>query len=83
MKNEARVIQVDDISIGKNIKSLREKRKLAQTDVLARLQLMGVEISVYSFSKIENGRQNPTVSLLSALTEILDCDYNAFFGHLK
>lgn len=79
MKNEIRIIQVDDINIGNNIKALREKRNLTQTDILARLQLKGVEISVYSLSKIENGRQNPTVSLLSALTDILDCDYNAFF----
>ena len=79
MKNEIRIIQVDDINIGKNIKTLREKNNLTQTDILAKLQLKGVEISVYSLSKIENGRQNPTVSLLSALTEILDCDYNTFF----
>lgn len=80
MKNEIRIIQVDDINIGKNIKSLREKSNLTQTNILAKLQLMGVEISVYSLSKIENGRQNPTVSLLSALTKILDCDFNAFFN---
>lgn len=79
MKNEIRIIQVDDINIGKNIKTLREKSNLTQTDILAKLQLKGVEISVYSLSKIENGRQNPTVNLLSALTEILDCDFNAFF----
>lgn len=79
MKNELRIIQVDDINIGKNIKKLREEKNLTQTEVLAKLQLLGVEISIYSFSKIENGRQNPTVSLLSALTEILDCDYNSFF----
>lgn len=79
MKNEIRIIQVNDINIGNNIKTLREKSNLTQTDILAKLQLMGVEISVYSLSKIENGRQNPTVSLLSALTKILDCDYDAFF----
>lgn len=79
MKNEVRIIQVDDINIGKNIKILREKINMTQMDILARLQLKGIEISVYSLSKIENGRQNPTVSLLSALTEILDCDFNAFF----
>lgn len=82
MKNEVRIIQVDDINIGRNIRSLREKNRLTQKDVLAKLQLMGVEISVYSLSKIENGKQNPTVSLLSALTEILDCDFNAFFENL-
>lgn len=79
MKNESRIIQVDDINIGKNIKRLREEKSLTQTEALAKLQLFGVEISVYSFSKIENGRQNPTVSLLSALTHVLDCDYNDFF----
>lgn len=79
MKNEIRIIQVDDINIGKNIKTLREKKNLTQTDILTKLQLMGVKISVYSLSKIENGRQNPTVSLLSALTAILECDFNAFF----
>lgn len=80
MKNESRIIQVEDINIGRNIKNLREEHNLTQLDVLAKLQLLGVEISVYSYSKIENGRQNPTVSLLSALTKILDCDYNDFFG---
>ncbi len=68
-----------DINIGKNIKQLREEKNLTQTDVLAKLQLSGVEISIYSFSKIENGRQNPTVSLLAALTQILDCDFNSLF----
>lgn len=79
MKNESRVIQVGDINIGKNIKQLREEKNLTQTDVLAKLQLSGVEISIYSFSKIENGRQNPTVSLMAALTQILDCDFNSLF----
>lgn len=80
MKNEVRIIQVNDIIIGKNIKKLREEKRLTQTEVLAKLQLFGVEISIYSFSKIENGRQNPTVSLLAALTQILDCEYNDFFA---
>ncbi|MCM1127046.1 MAG: hypothetical protein NC429_11310 [Lachnospiraceae bacterium] len=28
---------------------------------------------------MENGRNNPTVDLLIALTEIFSCDFNAFF----
>lgn len=79
MKNESRVIQVGDINIGKNIKQLREEKNLTQTEVLAKLHPSGVKISIYSFSKIENGRQNPTVSLLAALTQILDCDFNSLF----
>ena len=79
MKNESRVIQVNDINIGKNIKALRIKNDIKQTDIIARLQLEGVKISVYSYSKIESGKQNPTVSLLVALTDIFECDFNAFF----
>lgn len=80
MKNESRVIQIDDVDIGKNLKRLRCSKGFKQTDVIARLQLLGIEISIYSYSRIENGKQNPTVSLLRGLTEIYDCDYNKFFG---
>jgi len=79
MKNESRVIQVNDINIGENIKALRIKNDIKQTDMIARLQLEGVKVSVYSYSKIESGKQNPTVSLLIALTDIFECDFNAFF----
>lgn len=64
MEKESRIIQVNDVNIGKNIKKIRKERGLKQTDVIAELQLLGIEISVYSYSKIENGKQNPTVSLL-------------------
>lgn len=79
MKKENRVIQVRDINIGKNIKAIRISKKMKQSDVLAKLQLLEVDISSYSYSKIENGRQNPPVSLLVALTKIFECDFNAFF----
>lgn len=77
MKKESRVIQVRDINLGKNIKAISKKMK--QSDVLTKLQLLEVDISSYSYSKIESGKQNPTVSLLVALTKIFDCDFNAFF----
>lgn len=80
MKNENRVIQINNINIGSNIKELRENLCLKQTEVITKLQLLGVEISVYSFSKIENGRQNPSIDLLEALTTVFNCDYNKLFG---
>ncbi len=61
MEKESRIIQVNDVNIGKNIKKIRKERGLKQTDVIAELQLLGIETSVYSYSKIENGKQNPTV----------------------
>lgn len=79
MEKESRIIQVNDVNIGKNIKKIRKERGLKQTDVIAKLQLLGIEISVYSYSKIENGKQNPTVSLLVGLTEVFGCDFNRLF----
>lgn len=79
MIKENRIIQVNDVNIGQNIKKLRKERGLKQTDVIAKLQLLEIEISVYSYSKIENGKQNPTVSLLVGLTEVFGCDFNGLF----
>lgn len=41
-------------------------------------QLHGIEISTGTYSKVELGLNNPSVDLLIALTDILDCDFNAF-----
>lgn len=83
MKNEEsidRIIQVNNINIGKNIAILRKELQIKQTDMVARLQTKGVDISIYSYNRIEKGTQNPTVSLLYACCHILNCDMNKIFG---
>ena len=75
-----RVIQVKNISIGKYIRQLRENVGLKQTDVVKKLQLLGVDISVCSYNRIERGTQNPTVACLLGLCKILECDMNEIFG---
>lgn len=75
-----RVIQVCDINIGKNIAELRKTLKIRQTDMVAKLQIVGVDISIYSYNRIEKGTQNPTVSFLFACCQILDCDMNMLFS---
>jgi len=74
-----RVIQVNDINIGSNIAKLRKAKKIKQTDMVARLQLKGLDISIYSYNRIEKGTQNPTVSFLYACCYILECDMNMLF----
>ena len=59
-----RIIQVNNIDIGKNIAKLRKSMNIKQTDMVARLQINGIEISIYSYNRIEKGTQNPTVSFL-------------------
>ncbi len=84
MKNEKsvdRIIQVNDTDIGKNIAKIRKSLKLKQTEMVAKLQTSGVDISIYSYNRIEKGTQNPTVHFLYACCHILDCDMNALFDY--
>lgn len=80
MKNEKRVIQIADISIGDNIRKFREKAGYKQTTVVKELQLHGYDISTYSYNRIEKGVQNPTVSFLLLLCNLYSCDMNDLFG---
>lgn len=78
-KSSERIIQVKDINLGDSISKLRKNKGIKQIDMVTRLQLYGIDISIYSYNRIEKGTQNPTVSLLSALCDILECDYNMIF----
>lgn len=71
-----------DISLGDNIRKLRRQLKLTQEQVVARLQLQGIEISRSSYSQIECGTYNIRVSELIALAKLFQVDYNAFFENL-
>lgn len=75
-----RIIQVNNISVGENIAKLRKELKIKQTDMVARLQTCGVDISIYSYNRIEKGTQNPTVLFLYTCCHILGCDMNRLFG---
>lgn len=77
---EYRVIQIDDINIGVNIKALRMEHGLKQTDVVRELQLRGVDVSVYSYNRIEKGTQNSTVSFLLGICDIYRCRMDTIFG---
>ena len=75
-----RIIQVNNIDIGKNIAKLRKSMNIKQTDMVARLQINGIEFSIYSYNRIEKGTQNPTVSFLFTCCHILECDMNTIFN---
>lgn len=76
---EYRVIQIGDKNIGGYIRELRKTQGMKQTDVVKQLQLRGVDISIYSYNRIEKGTQNPTVSCLLGLCDILKCNMNQIF----
>jgi len=71
-----------DISIGYNIRRLRRQSGLTQEQVVAQLQLQGIEISRSSYSQIECGTYNIRVSELIVLAKLFQVDYNEFFLNL-
>ncbi|KSV60146.1 helix-turn-helix domain-containing protein [Acetivibrio ethanolgignens] len=65
--------------VGTNIRRLRKEHGLKATEVIAQLQVKGINVTTGIFSKVENGYNNPTVTMLIALTDIFKCDFNEFF----
>ena len=65
--------------IGSNIRRLQEERGLKSTEVIAKLQLMDINVTSGIYSKVLNGRNNPTVNMLIALKEIFNVNYDEFF----
>lgn len=59
------------MSIGLRIKELRSEKKLTQSDFSSQ-----IAISRDSLVKIELGKQNPTLEVLSEIVKIFNIDYN-------
>ncbi len=75
-----RITQTRTPLIGKNIERLCHERKLRYIDVIAQLNIRGIDyVTTGVFSKVIHGHNNPSVEMLVALTEIFNCDYNEFF----
>ena len=68
-----------DKNIGENLKDLRYKHKISQEKLCGKLQLMGCDISRSCYAKYEAGELNIKVSVLKALKEIYQCEYDDFF----
>lgn len=69
-------IKQDKIQIGKNIRRIRKQNKLKQTDMIVRLQLMGMDMTREALVKIERGIQHIYASQLKAIKEVLGTTYD-------
>ena len=72
-----------DMNIGGNIQKIRYSRKLTQDQVIAKMNLMGIQISKSTYAKLETNRMNIKVSELVAMKEIIECEFNDFFEELN
>ncbi len=71
-----------DRNIGNTLRRLRMEANLTQEELVAKLQLDGVEISRSIYSQIECGTYSIRVSELDALSRILKSDYNTLFDEV-
>jgi len=69
-------IKQDSILIGNNIKSIRKQKKIKQTEIVRKMQLLGVDITRESLVKIERGIQHIYATQLKAIKEVLDTTYD-------
>lgn len=74
--------QINDISIGDNLRKLRNAANLTQEQVVAQLQLRNLPTSRSVYSQIEAGTYNIRISELIALAEIFHTDFNTIFKGL-
>ena len=65
-----------------NIQKIRYDRKLTQDQVIAKMNLMGIQISKSTYAKLETNRMNIKVSELVAMKKIFDCEFGDFFAGL-
>ena len=72
-----------DMNIGGNIQKIRYSRKLTQDQVIAKMNLMGIQISKSTYAKLETNRMNIKVSERVAMKEIFECEFNDFFEELN
>lgn len=75
--------QINDISIGNNLRNLRNAANLTQEQVVAQLQLRNLPTNRSIYSQIEAGTYNIKISELIALSEILHTDFNTIFDGLS
>lgn len=65
--------------IGKNIRELRERAKMTQEELAAKLQLRGCDITRSAVAKIEVGQRHLYPDEIVLIKEILSVTYDEIF----
>lgn len=71
-----KIKQDDAGNIGKNIREIRLSRGLGQTELVRKVQLMGVQLTRETLVKIERGIQHIQIAQLRAIRDILETNYD-------
>lgn len=65
----------NDICIGANIRRIRLERGIGQTQLVALLQLEGINITRQALVKIESSTQHVKATQFKAIKKVLNCSY--------
>lgn len=68
-----------ELKIGKNIRLAREKAKITQDILAAKLQLKGCDITRSAIAKIEVGQRHLYPDEILLIKEILNIDFDTIF----
>lgn len=66
--------------IGNNLKSIRQKKKMSQQELSAKLELLGVYVCRGSVSRIEDYSRTVTDIELYAIAEVLGVDVKELYS---
>ena len=69
-------IKQDNIHIGRNIREIRLKRKMGQTELIRQLQLSNVDMTRETLVKIERGVQHIYATQLRGIRDALGTSYD-------
>ncbi|MCH1948199.1 helix-turn-helix domain-containing protein [Enterocloster sp. OA13] len=75
--------QEKKIGIGENLRRLRISKGFSQVEVVARLELYGINICRVTYNKMEHNNYSIRINELLALKMIYDCEFKDFFIGLK
>lgn len=73
---DGKIKQDSNIPIGKNIRNVRIAKGVGQTELVRRMQLLGVDMTRETLVKIERGIQHIYATQLRAIRDLLETSYD-------
>ena len=73
---EQKIKQDNSIHIEKNIRRIRKSKKIGQTELVRRLQLLGIDMTRETLVKIEREIQHIYAGQLAAIKDALGTTYD-------
>ena len=74
---------INTFDFGANLRQLRRRFDLTQDQLVARLNLQGIDISRSKYSRYETGELNVPIDIVRTLRSIYQCPYEDFFENKK